>query len=443
MPRRSRGCLRCRKRRRKCDGALPSCGQCVLANQPCSGPLQGSIFIDQTAHVTSTQRKKRLESESYTTLSKAPSHRAIFSAAFMSEFLSYITSITESTIRPAWLVQLQDIPEQEKGPVLDLSLQAAATAYCGVEAKNPTVLWEGCRMYGEALMRQSKIVSQHKGEHSMALILTSVVLSLFEAIWSTNATAYSLHLSAALAMSASAGEYVLENELLMKVAMHIQYQKLYVAMVSPNANCIDESEKTLRAVTLRSQTLYATPVVDRLMTQLFALRELISVGRYGYVDKTLYCDISSNTDRLWGEYKEEATSRGEPLQKYGSKGEIVYRDGATALTLAFFATARILLSLVKLQGSDEPSRPIEDQCQTIIDCGIYLIQAKGIIGCAGLPMFLPVTLVARYSTSLKQRKVAYMFLAEGIDGIAFNGMRSMAIDYINSTSSENLPFVGA
>lgn len=198
MPRESRGCQSCRQRRIGCDGGLPSCQQCLRTNRHCSGPLQGPIIIDQSRQVMLRLNKAKSQSKGRATrIIIQPSHRDLFSAAFMSEFITFTSCNSDGPSRLAWLSQMGDIPQGHRGPALDISIQAVATAYCAVESNNPAALQEACRMYGEALSLHSKSISHQPRAPSLGVLCTSVVLSLFEAIWGTNGEAYCAHLSAA------------------------------------------------------------------------------------------------------------------------------------------------------------------------------------------------------------------------------------------------------
>jgi hypothetical protein len=162
----------------------------------------------------------------------------MISSAFVSKLISFMTSTTESPIRPAWLTLLGDIPLPERSPVLDLALQAAATAFCGVDSKNPPVIMEASRLYGQALSRQSAAISKYTKEPSTGAICTSVILSLFEAIWATNTTAYATHLSATRTMLDLLGEKLSQNELLKQIATHVQYQTVHNPMFIVQADLL-------------------------------------------------------------------------------------------------------------------------------------------------------------------------------------------------------------
>ncbi|KAL2850597.1 hypothetical protein BJY01DRAFT_130309 [Aspergillus pseudoustus] len=54
---RSRGCFLCRKRKIKCDEALPECGNCQIYGRPCPGYRLESIFRNETSKVEQLVKK--------------------------------------------------------------------------------------------------------------------------------------------------------------------------------------------------------------------------------------------------------------------------------------------------------------------------------------------------------------------------------------------------
>ena len=226
MPRRSHGCQACRQKRIGCDGTLPSCRQCLLAHRPCSGPIRGPIIINQTDAIASRygqalpEPRQRIASCTI----HQPSPRAMISLALVSQFIRFLTSANEGpSIRP-WPYALDDISLAERGPVLDLAMQATATAFYGVTSQNHTAVMEACQLYGKALSQYSSAISQVSRTSITSKICTSVILSLFEAIWPTNSAAYAVHLAACWKMLDSAGSELEESAVLRQVAVHVQYQ---------------------------------------------------------------------------------------------------------------------------------------------------------------------------------------------------------------------------
>lgn len=214
------------------------CQRCRKHNLKCTGPVQGPIIINQTSNVTSRYGKTKPSTKSRAVaLLGQPSHKAIISRAFLSEFITSVTSIADTPTKPAWLTQLDDIPRDQRDPVLDLALQATATAYCAVQERNFPVIQDACRMYGEALSEHSKSIFRLSEGPTTAVICTSVVLSLFEAIWPTAYDTYCIHLTAARGMLAVlvprlSQSDVSHTRLLRQVYTHVLYQSVRSQLVT-------------------------------------------------------------------------------------------------------------------------------------------------------------------------------------------------------------------
>ncbi|KAI0120726.1 hypothetical protein BJ170DRAFT_161838 [Xylariales sp. AK1849] len=441
MPRRSRGCRECRQRRIGCDGALPSCRQCLVTNRPCSGPVQGPIFIDQTGGVTSRYSRSPMHSQIHIQpMIRQPSPRGIYSLAFVSAFVSSVTAKTASPSRSAWLCQLEGIPKNERGPALDLSLQAVALAYCGAESRNHGAAMESRRLYGEAIAHHSKALSQGFEALGPAMLYTSIILSLFERIWSTSAAAYAIHLTAARKMLDLADWEVTQNEILRQVAMLVQNQTLFMMIASPLDDTEVDSGTRAWSDTLSTQSEGSQPVADQLTAQLFRLWKFIRAQKLE-VDSNKTAShlhsIGSSITKIWISCQEDAALRGEALS-HSSAGKTVYRDGSSALMEAYFAAAQVMLSLAGPLAPSHSFLTSEDPCQTILTCVSYLFRERTSIGCVGHDMFLPLTLVALHSTSLKCRSMAHTFLEDRLREMPFQGLRAIVVQRIKSVDDQGI-----
>jgi hypothetical protein len=268
MPRVSRGCQECKRRRIGCDGKTPSCGQCLSSGRECSGPMQGLIVIDQTRTVVSRNRRAKpiVDDSSNITSSQAttsttavaavrlapqPSPQAIDSVAFIGQFLAFVSDTRQKASKESWLVGVHrgNFARSGGGPgtvtgtapgvsPLDLAVQAVSLVYCGATARNPAAMREACRVYGAALARFSRMLSARESSSSsstavttsassvseVALVCTSVILSMFEAICPSNPQAYATHLTAAWKMLASLHQGITTDPLLMGVFTHVHFQ---------------------------------------------------------------------------------------------------------------------------------------------------------------------------------------------------------------------------
>lgn len=227
MPRKSRGCQSCRVARKKCDESQPSCQFCLRNNRVCVGRSVGPIIINQTGQVVSRYRSDWKPS----VLKQSPSSRAVISTAFVSLFFSFVTTTSSSPTIPSWLTRFESLPSAYRhDTALDLALQATATVYFGVHTKNQVVIREACIVYSKALSLHSRSIGRSNQPPVVSLICTSIVLSLFEAIWPSALDGYAMHLTAArnlicstLDLSRKNGAY---NDLLREVYTHVIYQSV-------------------------------------------------------------------------------------------------------------------------------------------------------------------------------------------------------------------------
>jgi hypothetical protein len=175
-------------------------------------------------------------------------------------------------------------------------------------------------------------------------------------------------------------------------------------------------------------------VADLLLLQLFKLGKLVAARNCApdSITSQLH-EVRESIDRRWTVYHEEATLHGQVL-RYESGDGILYRDPSTALVLAYFATARLMISLADLADIDNkyPSTMDDGYCQEIIDCSSFLFQRKGSIGCISLPVFLPLALVAMYAPTSKYRKVAYALLNDRVQTTPFKGLKSILVERLFS-----------
>lgn len=178
-------------------------------------------------------------------------------------------------------------------------------------------------------------------------------------------------------------------------------------------------------------------VADLLLLQLFKLGKLVTTTKYcepGSITSSLY-EVREIVERSWTAYHEDAISHHQVLRYESDDGdEILYRDPSTALVLAYFATARLMISLAGL--GDVDSSTMDIYCHEIIDCSSFLFQRKGSIGCISLPVFLPLALVAMYATSSEYRILAYTLLNDRVQTTPFKGLKSVLVERLRSADDD-------
>lgn len=137
--------------------------------------------------------------------------------------------------------------------------------------------------------------------------------------------------------------------------------------------------------------------------------------------------IDAEVNNLWTEYAGGSVHSGTQLSWKDTKtGHKHYRDAFTALTVAYFATVRILIQNVQPQIYDTNSNT-SDHYATVMETSQYLQTQT--IGCAYMRMATPLLLVALHSPSPDQRKKALECFQSWTNG-AMKGISLLALDTI-------------
>ncbi|VUC23454.1 unnamed protein product [Clonostachys rosea] len=458
MPRRSRACEACKKRRIGCDLGQPSCNNCLRVGRICSGPIDGPLIVNQTNSVVSRSRRIQTSDNLGTcgpVLSKAdlprqPSSRAVESVAFTGQFFSFISDQSQKPSKESWIVQAhtKGVGQDSAASALFLSIQATSLAHCGAVTKHHPATREACRMYGVALQRLFKALSLGRYESSasspsssstaksleqVAIVCTAVILSIFEAIHPTTTTAYAMHLAAAWRiLGLMQKDNMLGVPVIDQAAIHLQFQTLFVMVAYPTQYMTSAPEARRWNALGRSRYHQTADISTRFMIDLFDLADFFATrnGKPDY-DGLIKSDpgIKERINGLWEEYNEEARSAGVCLQWTLENDEQCYRDAYTAFVIAYFSTARLLLAVIRMDVESNITEPCED----ILRCSAFLATRN--IGCACLRMFFPLTLVARYSTSPRQRGAAFRYLSGWLQDATFTGLSIVAIRSVNPNST--------
>ncbi|KAF5012097.1 hypothetical protein FDECE_1814 [Fusarium decemcellulare] len=434
MPRRSRGCAACRQRRIGCDGGLPECRQCLITNRQCSGPLQGAFIIDQTDHVVSRNQPPRPARES--PLVPQPSSQSMSAHVFISEFVSFITARNEEARRRSWLTELQQGSVVDEGEALDLSMQATALAYCGAGSKNPAAVREACNIYGRALTKHSRSIAHKPTLQRAASLCTCVMLSLFEAVWSTSSVAYGMHLRAAQEMLALGppAPGLGHEEVIFQLGQHVYCQTLFVMLATPQQYVEHAPTPVSWAKMPSVENIGTAQVINRLMFDLFYLTDVLArrtCNANG--EAVVVSDVGPEVEELWQEFQQQATRSGELIQ-WPTPSGTGYLDPFTAMIVAYFNAARVLQGVL---GSQIGSSTVDASCDSILQ-SCYFLEGKN-IGCAYLRMFFPLMLVAMHGSSSGQQAAAYGVLEQWLSNTAFKGVAKIAVSRVQSSTGFRMP----
>jgi hypothetical protein len=428
---------------------------CIRTGKQCPGPLDGPLFVDMNSSTVS--RTKKQKSQQSIQKSRHPkeyspvfpdqvmygivaqiSQGAVFNEAFYANFLAFFVSDGEGRDlqnRQTWVHSLPTLSTDGTNNALPLALRATASAFCGAATANIAVQQDASKIYGEALQAHARELRLRPRDVTVHMVSTSVMLSLFEAMQATTASAYRQHILGAAKMIEVTGPGQCMDGVLCQLFFHIRTQMAFVYLTTQKTVRI--SAKKILVETLMYKRF---PIFQRLMSQIATLAEIYVDKEKGnakqqLLDLAVYSHVRSEVDALWLEYKEQAESRGEELSWVDGTGDIVYRDGFTALCIAYFAAARILFAVLAPRLA-ATYIDLTDHHASILNCAEYL--STMLIGCAYMRMTTPLYLVALHSPSLKQRREAITVFEQWSKG-SMAGISALALDNINQRQDSHVP----
>lgn len=469
MPPRTKACAICRKKRIKCDATLPHCLMCIRTGKQCPGPLDGAVFVDMnTIARVGMKRKSKGQSKAeqkyhlqvqfpnlpsdftidpegimqflLPQMAQQISQRHMVTEAFYSNFLTYFTSDGEGVDiqnRKTWLHQLPDLSTDGTNTALTLALQATASAYCGAETGNMSVVQDAWKLYGQALNTHARLLKSKPKTVTVHMVSTSVMLSIFEAMSSTTADAYREHISGAAKMLEVTGPGQCMQGVLCQLFFHIRTQMAFVYLTTRKSIGAHVNVKKILLETLAYKSL---PTFQRLMSHIGSLAEIYVAkqspgSQEQLIDLSVYSGVKAEVEVLWLEYKEQAESKGETLSWVNANGRVEYRDAFTALSIAYFSTARVLFTILAPRfAATFPD--FTDYYASILDCASFLKTHR--IGCAYMRMATPLYLVALHSPNLEQRRRAILNFEEWRNG-SMAGISALALQRIDEKQDMVIP----
>ncbi|KAH7366642.1 hypothetical protein BKA66DRAFT_470672 [Pyrenochaeta sp. MPI-SDFR-AT-0127] len=456
MPSRTKSCALCRKKRMRCDATVPECLMCVRFGRQCPGLTDGPLIVDmtKTARYGMQKRKARIPSTGIRAAAAArsiPNHtsvhrisqRGMMTEAFYERFLTYFTSKGEGKDiqnRLTWLHRLPLLSTDGTNDALVLALEATASAYCATDNISPALTRYAWDLYGKALQAHSRFVAQSRSreEVTIHMVSTSVLFSFFEAMQDTSANAYRSHIYGAAKMLEVTGPGQCTQGVLCQIFYHLRTQLAFVNLTGWG------NERPVEVRRILHETLEYTrlPMFQRLMTHVTKLAEMLvmceNVDESGTilqsVDLASYLLVKTEVESLWNEYSSAAASSSEELSWCDSlSGTTQYRDSFTALTVAYFESARILLANIPLQFTTSFLDP-DDHYTVIMEASQYLQTYD--IGFAYMRMATPLLLVALYAPREKQREEAIRCF-ESWESRSLRGISALALGKINQRKAMN------
>jgi hypothetical protein len=352
----------------------------------------------------------------------------LIEAAFFSSFLAYFTPNKQGyeMNQPTWMHSLPSLSKDGTNAALSLAIRATATAYAGSETGNPAVTQQAWKVYGKALQAHVKLLQcKRPHEYTVHMVSTSVMLSIFEAMQATTADAYHEHISGAVKILQFTAPGQCLGGVLCQLFFHIRSQITFVNLTGRKVLAVPA--RKFFAQSFESDRL---PLFQQLMDRIAILAEIynkqMSLGSIQQrIDLSTYARVKSEIEALWLEYQGH-TRLGYSVKSRCAHSETAFCDGFTALTIAYFSAAHILLGVLSSRLGGEMYVGLNecDHHATIINSARFLRGTR--IGCAYMRMSTPLLLVAIHSPNAELRSEAISVFEswrhghmKGISALAF------------------------
>ncbi|KAF3048639.1 hypothetical protein E8E11_007190 [Didymella keratinophila] len=336
---------------------------------------------------------------------------------FFENFLSLFTTDGESKgigNRLTWLQHIPQAASSRSDRVLVLALQATATAYGGIMTSNTALTWQAQKLYGTALRAHQAVLRNRgsNGDVTIHMVSTCVLLSFFEAMRSTTADAYCAHIYGAVKLLEITGPGECAHGVLCQLFYHVRTQMLFV-QVGSNSYDVPLAAKRILHDTLMYRD---PPMIQKLMCCITALHDLRTSNAETCGSRAqILTSLELQVEELWLEYSSQTSTC--CAAKTGS-----FDDGFTALTIAYFSSARILLGLLSLDWKDVSD--LSRHCQVILDAALFLDTSRHAI--AYMRMATPLVLVALHS-QWKEHHMGAVGIFEGWAKGTMRGISELAL----------------
>ncbi|KAL2814826.1 hypothetical protein BJX63DRAFT_192432 [Aspergillus granulosus] len=248
VPGRSKACVTCLKRKKRCDLEKPFCGTCRKARVECGGYHRPRIFINNTVddhnkqlikkeRGTGTGLSLRLRSSrsNDSDSSETDSNRSspdsgsdiallmsLARSAYQTKYMDLwwrlylpngqrLPKIVTSNAMGGWLDAIHELHFKE--PVLEKALVAMSVTAVGKQEDDPYLKEEGKRMYGKALQSMAVAMKDPKRATSDGILTAVRLFSFYESLFGQSkntaeqAQSWQVHNAGDLALIASRSPY--------------------------------------------------------------------------------------------------------------------------------------------------------------------------------------------------------------------------------------------
>ncbi|KAL3448954.1 hypothetical protein BJX65DRAFT_52384 [Aspergillus insuetus] len=242
VPGRSKACVTCLKRKKRCDLEKPFCGTCRKARVECGGYHRPRIFINNTMenHNKQLTKKERGTSTSMSTSRSSDSSdtdssrstpssgsnvallMSLARTAYQTKYMDLwwqlylpngqrLSKVVTSNAMGGWLDAVHEMNFRE--PVLEKALVAMSVTAVGKQEGDPFLKEEGRRLYGKALQSMTVAMKDPKRATSDSILTAVRLFSFYESLFGQSentaeqAISWQVHNAGDLALVASRSPY--------------------------------------------------------------------------------------------------------------------------------------------------------------------------------------------------------------------------------------------
>ena len=404
---------------------MPHCLMCRKFNRKCPGPTDAPLlFVDTSSYPSGKKPRARKPSPQATSLEVAQrfedgrgihglgdlseemaavyrvdvSPRHVWGEAFFQNLVGFFCAEGRhvgGAVRrtPSWLHALPRMaatppPSAIQKPggtrgneALDLALRATTAAFTGLEMRNDSLLHHAFKLYGGSLRFQGRVL-QEKGDKvtDIYMVMTSIMLSLFESVVATTGEGFASHniacakmIDNALKQSSKPPRQSREKNIpeargpgpmITNIFFHVRIQLCFVYLTTSDPRIRNDAAMKRVLLEACGWQRERLPLNMQIITPLARLMELQShvekAASMSSTDlerkKADFTKAREEVDQLWCEYEQQ--SRGQRLSWTSpGTGHTDFRDPFTSLTYAYLSACYILLSLLapKFSNSTVPS----------------------------------------------------------------------------------------
>ncbi|KAL5425811.1 hypothetical protein PMIN07_011770 [Paraphaeosphaeria minitans] len=391
---------------------MPTCLMCMRFKRQCPGPTDAPLlFVDTSSYpsgkkprakrpspqANSLEAVRRIENgrgkavgmgslpdEMAFVLQVDVSPRYVLGEAFFQNLTAFMCAEGRhmpGAVRrtPSWLHALprmaaapppsasQGSSTTQRNEALSLALRATTAAFSSLELRNDALLHHAYGLYGGSLRCQGKVL-QEKGDKAkdLYMVMTSLLLTLFESIVASSGEGFALHNLACAKMIDNALEQASKAQgdkkgkgpgggepgpMLINVFFHVRIQLCFVYLTTSSPRIRDDpvmKRVLLEACGWMPEKL---PLNMQVLTPLARLMELQSKSGEMVISVDIarkrkeYIKAREEVHQMWTEYAQK--SKGQRLCWTSPRtGYTDFRDPFTALTYAYFSACYILLDVL-------------------------------------------------------------------------------------------------